>query len=63
MLSGGYASVPVKLASWSTLTARTHSTAPSSRCRDWEGHPPDVLQAIRDHLAEMGRQGLATIND
>jgi rifampin ADP-ribosylating transferase len=31
--------------------------------RDWEGHPPEVLQAMRDHLAEMERQGLATIDD
>jgi hypothetical protein len=31
--------------------------------RDWEGHPPEVLQAMRDHLAEMESQGLATIDD
>ncbi|MHB1344908.1 MAG: NAD(+)--rifampin ADP-ribosyltransferase [Thermoleophilia bacterium] len=30
---------------------------------DWEGHPPDVLQAMRDNLAELQRQGLATIDD
>jgi hypothetical protein len=30
---------------------------------DWEGHPPEVLQAMRDHLAELERQGLATIDD
>ena len=29
----------------------------------WEGHPTEVLQAMRDHLAEMERQGLATIDD
>jgi rifampin ADP-ribosylating transferase len=29
----------------------------------WEGHPPEVLQAMRDHLAAMERQGLATIDD
>ena len=29
----------------------------------WEGHPPEVLQAMRDHLAELERQGLATIDD
>ena len=23
---------------------------------DWEGHPPDVLQTMRDHLAELERQ-------
>ena len=31
--------------------------------KDWEGHPPEVLQAMRDHLAEMERQALATIDD
>lgn len=30
---------------------------------NWEGHPPEVLQGMRDHLAEMERQGLATIDD
>jgi rifampin ADP-ribosylating transferase len=30
---------------------------------DWERHPPESLQAMRDHLAEMERQGLATIDD
>lgn len=30
---------------------------------DWQGHPPEVLQAMRDHLAELERQGLATIDD
>ncbi|MDT8434492.1 MAG: NAD(+)--rifampin ADP-ribosyltransferase [Anaerosomatales bacterium] len=31
--------------------------------REWEGHPPDVLQSMRDHLAELERQGLAVIDD
>ncbi len=31
--------------------------------RDWEGHPPDVLKAMLDHLAELERKGLATIDD
>jgi hypothetical protein len=30
---------------------------------DWEGHPLEVLQAMRDHLDELERQGLATIDD
>ena len=30
---------------------------------DWEPHPPDVLQAMRDHLAELDRQGVEAIND
>jgi len=29
----------------------------------WEGHRTEVLQSMRDHLAEMERQGLATIDD
>ncbi|MGE3076129.1 MAG: NAD(+)--rifampin ADP-ribosyltransferase [Dehalococcoidia bacterium] len=31
--------------------------------KDWEGHPPEVLQAMRDGLAELERQGLAQIED
>lgn len=30
---------------------------------DWEGHPPDVLQHMRDHLAELDRQGVEAIDD
>lgn len=30
---------------------------------DWEGHPPEVLQAMRDHLRELERQGVEAIND
>ena len=30
---------------------------------DWEGHPPEVLQAMRDHLEELERQGVEAIND
>lgn len=30
---------------------------------NWEGHAPEVLQGMRDHLAELERQGLATIDD
>lgn len=30
---------------------------------DWEGHPPEVLQGMRDNLAELQRRGLATIED
>jgi hypothetical protein len=29
----------------------------------WEGHFPDVLQHMRDHLAELDRQGIEAIND
>jgi Rifampin ADP-ribosyl transferase len=30
---------------------------------DWEGHPPEVLQAMRDHLEELKRRGVEAIND
>lgn len=30
---------------------------------DWEGHPPDVLRDMRDHLAELERAGIEAIND
>jgi hypothetical protein len=30
---------------------------------DWEGHPPDVLRQMRDHLEELERQGVEAIND
>lgn len=29
----------------------------------WQGHPPEVLQGMRDHLAELERQGVEAIND
>ncbi|GAB3250219.1 NAD(+)--rifampin ADP-ribosyltransferase [Nocardioides dilutus] len=29
----------------------------------WEGHPPEVLQHMRDRLAELDRQGVEAIND
>jgi rifampin ADP-ribosylating transferase len=31
--------------------------------QDWEGHPPEVLQAMLDGLAELERQGLNVIED
>jgi rifampin ADP-ribosylating transferase len=31
--------------------------------RDWTGHPPEQVQAMRDHLAALERQGLAEIDD
>ena len=30
---------------------------------DWQGHAPEVLQTMLDHLAEMKRQGVEAIND
>jgi rifampin ADP-ribosylating transferase len=29
----------------------------------WQGHPPEVLQGMRDHLAELTRQGVEAINE
>ena len=30
---------------------------------DWEGHPPEVLQHMRDHVEELKRLGVEAIND
>ena len=30
---------------------------------DWVGHPPEQIQAMRDHLADLKRQGLDVIID
>lgn len=30
---------------------------------EWEGHPPDVLQNMRDHLEELKRLGIEAINE
>lgn len=30
---------------------------------DWVGHPPEVLQAMRDRLAELAQQGVEAINE
>lgn len=29
----------------------------------WRGHSPEALRAMRDHLAELKRQGIEAIND
>jgi rifampin ADP-ribosylating transferase len=29
----------------------------------WVGHDPEVLQAMRDHVAELARQGVEAINE
>ncbi|WP_055545547.1 NAD(+)--rifampin ADP-ribosyltransferase [Streptomyces kanamyceticus] len=31
--------------------------------RDWQGHPPEVLQHMRDHLEALKAQGIEAIND
>jgi rifampin ADP-ribosylating transferase len=30
---------------------------------DWEGHSPEVLQNMREHLAELRRKGVEAIDD
>lgn len=30
---------------------------------DWEPHPPEVLRRMREHLAELERQGVEAIDD
>jgi rifampin ADP-ribosylating transferase len=34
-----------------------------SEVLDWEGHSPEVLQDMRDHLEELKRLGIEAIND
>jgi hypothetical protein len=29
----------------------------------WTGHPPEVLQAMRDHVAQLARDGVEAINE
>nr|HRK65660.1 NAD(+)--rifampin ADP-ribosyltransferase [Terricaulis sp.] len=31
--------------------------------RDWTGHTPEQLKTMRDHLAELDRQGVEAIED
>ncbi|PRY65443.1 rifampin ADP-ribosylating transferase [Glaciihabitans tibetensis] len=31
--------------------------------RDWQGHPPEVLEAMLAHVAELKRRGIHAIND
>ncbi|MGC4082995.1 MAG: NAD(+)--rifampin ADP-ribosyltransferase [Vicinamibacterales bacterium] len=30
---------------------------------EWQGHPPEVLQAMKDHLARLREQGTEVIDD
>lgn len=34
-----------------------------AECTDWEGHAPEVLDAMKQHLDELKRQGLDEIDD
>lgn len=47
-----------------TRSYRTpHALRVVGEVTEWPGHPPEVLQHMRDHLAELERQGLAKIED
>jgi rifampin ADP-ribosylating transferase len=47
-----------------TRSYRTrHPLRVTDEVQEWEGHPPEVLQAMRDHLAELRRQGVEAINE
>lgn len=47
-----------------TRSYRTpHALRVVGEVTEWTGHPPEVLQRMRDHLAELERQGLAKIED
>jgi len=32
-------------------------------CTEWQGHAPEVLEAMKDHLAQLERQGVEAIDD
>lgn len=47
-----------------TRSYRTHQALRVvDEVTDWEPHPPEVLQAMLDHLEELKRQGIEAIND
>ena len=47
-----------------TRSYRTrHPLRVTGEIEAWEPHPPDVLQHMRDRLAELQRQGVEAIND
>ena len=47
-----------------TRSYRTrHALRVVREVEEWDPHPPEVLQAMRDHLAELERQGIEAIND
>ncbi|MFZ6733417.1 NAD(+)--rifampin ADP-ribosyltransferase [Undibacterium sp. Ji42W] len=31
--------------------------------KDWQGHPPEVLKAMKDHVEQLRRQGVEAIDD
>ncbi len=47
-----------------TRSYRTrHALRIVGEVEDWEGHPSEVLQTMRDHLEELKRLGVEAIND
>ena len=47
-----------------TRSYRTrHPLVVVGEINDWTGHPPEVLQAMRDRVAELKRQGVEAINE
>ena len=32
-------------------------------CSDWQGHPPEVLQAMKDHVARLNQLGVEPLDD
>jgi len=47
-----------------TRSYRTrHGLRVQGELTQWEGHPPEVLQKMLDHLAELRRLGVEAIND
>ena len=47
-----------------TQSFRTrHPLRVVAELESWQGHPPDVLQAMLDHLARLREQGLDVIDD
>ncbi len=35
----------------------------TGECTDWQGHTPEVLKAMKDHLEELKRLGVEAIDD
>ena len=47
-----------------TRSYRTrHPLRVVAELEDWEGHPPEVLKSMVDHLAQLREQGLDVIED
>lgn len=40
----------------------THPVRVVGEVEDWEPHPPEVLQRMRDHVAELARQGVEAVD-